>query len=65
MWYGLLQTQLCQDFFTNQFLKHLCTIFDLYKFSAMYKLKLLTSEATTLAAQFFKRAYKISHPPQL
>ena len=25
--------------------------------------KLLTSEATPLATQFFKRAYKISHPP--
>ena len=28
-------------------------------------LKSLTSEATHLATPFFKRAYKISHPPQL
>ena len=30
-----------------------------------YAIKSLSTEATPLATQFFKRAYKISHPPQL
>ena len=35
------------------------------KYLVMYNLKSLTSKATPLATQFFKRAYKISHFPGL